>query len=239
MNSLTAALEFVESINNEEAPDGVSKRLAELGQSFGFTSFCLAAIPEAGASFDGSIMLSGWRPEWQQRYLDRDYIQNDPIVAKARTASRPFLWSSVARDPDLTPAAQQVLTEARDYGMYDGVCVPVRGLQSYQGMLIFGGPEVRLNEREISVLHLVGIYASNKVRELVGANTTRPRHRLTPRELECLKWAAAGKTSWEISQILNISQHTADWYLASAARKLHAANRTHAVAEGFRFGLIR
>ncbi|WP_208978402.1 hypothetical protein [Pseudovibrio denitrificans] len=58
MNPLTAALEFVESINNEETPDGVSKRIAELGQSFGFTSFCLAAIPEAGASFDGSIMLS-------------------------------------------------------------------------------------------------------------------------------------------------------------------------------------
>ncbi len=239
MNSLTAALEFVESVNNEETPDGISKRIAELGQSFGFTSFCLAAIPEAGASFDGSIMLSGWRAEWQQRYLDRDYVQNDPIVAKARTASRPFLWSSVARDRDLTSDEQQVLSEARNFGMYDGVCVPVRGLHGYQGMLTFGGPEVRLNEREISVLHLVGIYASNKVRELVGSSTTRPRHRLTPRELECLKWAAAGKTSWEISQILNISQHTADWYLASAARKLHASNRTHAVAEGFRFGLIR
>ncbi|WP_057463328.1 LuxR family transcriptional regulator [Pseudovibrio sp. POLY-S9] len=239
MNSLTAALEFIESVNNEETPDLVSKRLAELGQSFGFTSFCLAAIPETNTSFDGSIMLSGWRSEWQQRYLDHNYIQNDPIVAKARTASRPFLWSSVARDSNLSAAAQQVLSEARDYGMYDGVCVPVRGLQNYQGMLIFGGPEVRLNEREISVLHLVGIYASNKVRELAGSNISRPRHRITPRELECLKWAAAGKTSWEISQILNISQHTADWYLASAARKLHASNRTHAVAEGFRFGLIQ
>lgn len=139
MNPLTAALEFVESINNEETSDGVSKRIAELGQSFGFTSFCLAAIPDTGASLDGSIMLSGWRPEWQQRYLERDYVQNDPVVAKARTASRPFLWSSVARDRNLSATAQQILSEARDFGMYDGICVPIHGLQSYQGMLLLVG----------------------------------------------------------------------------------------------------
>ncbi|MTI16867.1 LuxR family transcriptional regulator [Rhodobacteraceae bacterium RKSG542] len=239
MNPLTAALEFIDSINQEETPEGVSRRLSDLGNSFGFPQFCLAAIPDPGVSFDGSIILSGWSPEWQKRYLDRDYVQNDPLVAQARTAVRPFLWSSVARDRELSAMAQQILADARNYGMNDGVCVPIHGLQGYQGVLLLGGPEVRLTEREISVLHLVGIYASNKMRELTGANANRPRHRLTPRELECLKWSAAGKTSWEISQILNISQHTADWYLASAARKLHAANRTHAVAEGFRLGLIR
>lgn len=239
MNPLTAALEFVDSINNEETADGVARRIADLGQTFGFTSFMLAAIPEQGASLDGSIVLSGGNPEWQQRYLDRDYVQHDPIVATARTASRPFLWSSIARDRSLSTIGQQIFADARNHGIIDGVCVPIHGQQSYQGMLIFAGPEVHLTEREISVLHLVGIYASNKMRELTGATANRPRHRLTPRELECLKWSAAGKTSWEISQILNISQHTADWYLASAARKLHAANRTHAVAEGFRLGLIR
>ncbi|HVW52726.1 MAG TPA: LuxR C-terminal-related transcriptional regulator [Trinickia sp.] len=31
--------------------------------------------------------------------------------------------------------------------------------------------------------------------------------RLTPRELECLKWIAAGKSSWEISHIIGISEH--------------------------------
>lgn len=53
---------------------------------------------------------------------------------------------------------------------------------------------------------------------------------LTPREFETLKWTAVGKTSWEIAQILNISQHTVDWYIASAAKKMKAINRAQAVA---------
>jgi LuxR family quorum sensing-dependent transcriptional regulator len=87
-------------------------------------------------------------------------------------------------------------------------------------------------------LHLVGIYAHNRVRDLLKNGSAKPRSKLTPRECECVKWTSVGKTSWEIAQILGISQYTADWYLASAAKKLGAVNRTQAVAEALRQGLI-
>lgn len=61
---------------------------------------------------------------------------------------------------------------------------------------------------------------------------------LSPRERECLQWTAAGKTSWEIAAILRLSRTTADGYIASATRKLGAVNRTQAVAEGIRRGVI-
>ena len=64
------------------------------------------------------------------------------------------------------------------------------------------------------------------------------RPSLTPREIECLKWAADGKTEWEISAILHVSEHTADKHLANAHRKLGAANRSHAVALAIRWGFI-
>ena len=56
--------------------------------------------------------------------------------------------------------------------------------------------------------------------------------------MECLKWAADGKTEWEISGILSISEHTADKHLANARRKLGAANRAQAVANAIRWGII-
>jgi LuxR family quorum sensing-dependent transcriptional regulator len=56
--------------------------------------------------------------------------------------------------------------------------------------------------------------------------------------VECLKWAADGKTEWEISAILSISEHTADKHLANARRKLGAANRAQAVANAIRWGII-
>ena len=43
---------------------------------------------------------------------------------------------------------------------------------------------------------------------------------LSPRELECLEWAAQGKSAWEIGRILGISRHTVASYLDNAKEKL-------------------
>jgi len=69
------------------------------------------------------------------------------------------------------------------------------------------------------------------------AREIRPA-RLTRREVECLGWAAQGKSEWEISQILGISEHTAEKHLINARVKLGAVNRVHAVATAIRRGLI-
>ncbi|WP_354434375.1 response regulator transcription factor [Martelella mangrovi] len=61
---------------------------------------------------------------------------------------------------------------------------------------------------------------------------------LSARELECLKWAAEGKTEWEIAQILTISESTVDKHLTSVNKKLGVHSRPHAVAEAFRRALI-
>jgi DNA-binding CsgD family transcriptional regulator len=37
---------------------------------------------------------------------------------------------------------------------------------------------------------------------------------LSNREIEVLKWAALGKTSWEMSMILEISERTVNFHLA-------------------------
>ena len=62
---------------------------------------------------------------------------------------------------------------------------------------------------------------------------------LTPREREILKWAAEGKTSWEISVILDLSERTVKFHLIEASRKLNAVNRTAAVAKALAWGLIK
>ena len=62
--------------------------------------------------------------------------------------------------------------------------------------------------------------------------------RITEREIECLQWASIGKTAWEISMILSISERTVGFHLANAAVKLQANNRTHAVSTALKKGLI-
>ncbi|MDT9001616.1 autoinducer binding domain-containing protein [Paucibacter sp. APW11] len=63
--------------------------------------------------------------------------------------------------------------------------------------------------------------------------------RLTPRELECLRWTMEGKTAWEVGTILSISERTAVLHLNNAMHKLECNNKHQAVLKALRLGLIR
>jgi len=61
---------------------------------------------------------------------------------------------------------------------------------------------------------------------------------LSERELECLTWAALGRTDVEIGAIIHRSPTTARFHIDNAVRKLGARNRTQAVAMAAQRGLI-
>ena len=54
--------------------------------------------------------------------------------------------------------------------------------------------------------------------------------RLTKREREILNWIMQGKSNWDISIIVNISQSTVSFHVNNLMRKLGAVSRSHAVA---------
>jgi DNA-binding NarL/FixJ family response regulator len=63
--------------------------------------------------------------------------------------------------------------------------------------------------------------------------------RLSEREIETLTWAARGKTSAEISQILGLTKRTVDFHIDNARGKLGVANRTEAVMRAAQGRLIK
>lgn len=70
------------------------------------------------------------------------------------------------------------------------------------------------------------------------ATTQPPAPEISEREKQCLQWAAKGKTSWEISQILGVTESTIIYHLRNATRKLDAANRLHAVTKALQASII-
>jgi len=54
---------------------------------------------------------------------------------------------------------------------------------------------------------------------------------VSARELDCLRWMAAGKSAWEASVILGISERTVRFHLNSAREKLDCTTTTQAVAK--------
>ena len=61
---------------------------------------------------------------------------------------------------------------------------------------------------------------------------------LSPRQIECLRLAAAGKTSSEIAAALGISSRTVDQYVGEACERLNVRNRVQAVAKALTLGLL-
>jgi len=61
---------------------------------------------------------------------------------------------------------------------------------------------------------------------------------VSARELDCLRWVAAGKSAWEASVILGISERTVRFHLNSAREKLNCTTTTQAVAKAVAQQLI-
>jgi DNA-binding response OmpR family regulator len=61
---------------------------------------------------------------------------------------------------------------------------------------------------------------------------------LNDRETEVLTWAARGKTSAEIAQIVDLTKRTVDFHIDNARAKLDASTRIHAAVKAASGGLI-
>lgn len=62
--------------------------------------------------------------------------------------------------------------------------------------------------------------------------------RLSKREVECLRWAAIGKTDKEISLILSLSHATVRYHVQRAADKVNAVNRSQTIFKAGQLGYL-
>ena len=62
--------------------------------------------------------------------------------------------------------------------------------------------------------------------------------KLTRREVECLRWAAGGKTNEDIGDILGLKRSTVRFHLRNAAEKLNAVNRDQAIFKAAQLGFL-
>lgn len=86
-------------------------------------------------------------------------------------------------------------------------------------------------ERQQESLHLLRIM---EAKEEKTAHFLQENLPITKRESEVMYWLSYGKTSWEISQILEMSPRTVNKHLEQVYKKLGVDNRTSAAAISIR-----
>lgn len=170
-------------------------------------------------------------------------IRLEALLRAALGIVKPFDWSMLRRQE---PAAEYFHSVIRQCGLTDeGVCYPLPSRNGRAALLVIGKDAAprewlqfrRLHDRDI---HALGthFHAAMLERRSPAFSLGADPPSLTRRELETLRWAAAGKSYWEIAVILGISERTVRYFMSNARRKLNVVTNTQAVAEALCHGIL-
>jgi LuxR family quorum sensing-dependent transcriptional regulator len=229
------ALEFAAGAEQAATVDDVLQLFTREIAQVGYTSHLIVVVDER--DLPRRSIANGWQPQWTALYTKEKMTQSDPVHRHLLRTLKPFLWSEAPYDAEREPRCQAIMQLATDFRMTEGFCVPVHYDGTTAAVSIAGEkPESSPGVR--SALHLMSLFAHNRLRALKKRSASHQPHLLTSREREVLQWVSAGKSDWDIGVILHISERTARAHVTNAVRKLNAVNRPAAVVEALRAGEI-
>lgn len=202
------------------------------------------------------FMVSRFPAHGQQRFAERLVVSNWPAdLVRKNDAMGLFHLSRLAIQTGMTKLpiqgdssllapsdwesgqANEAIALAESHGLTGSTAFLLHSTTSDPYLMVFSGSRPPLTRPELTELHFSALQLFECLEKTFVAETAR-REKLSSREIECLRWAAAGKSSDEIAIILGISVYTVSSYFKSATRKLQAVNRMQAIAIAMRLRLI-
>lgn len=242
----------MESISTLQPMDKCNRLLAEIGsfktqfdvfrfmkrvaETFGARAFMVMALPtRTSRSIAGSSVITNWPPEMIAYYDREGMLTSSPVIERMRKSTKPFPYDiSLITEPKL----QGAVTLFRKFHMDRGAYFPVHDSLGQRGSISLSGDREPFSMDEMAALSYLFIHVFDSLSALRELDR-KPNETLTDREIDCLTWTAAGKTSAEIAEILSLSEHTVNHYLNRATKKLDTVNRTQAVVKAMKTGLIK
>ncbi len=234
----TDAFGFVDGLEGRSTVDDIANAFEQAVARYGVEHFIATGLPTKGQPLEDLVIASRWPPEFFMLYIENDYARFDPLIRRSIQSSMPFEWHVDFYRSDGNPRVAEIMRRAADAGVKHGYFVPIHGPKGYEGCVSMAGNKLDLTVQDRSAVHLMALYAFDRMRSLRGNMPADKKIVLTAREREVLSWVAAGKSAAQISQALKISKRTVDEHSQTAARKLGAANRTQAVAIAMRDRII-
>lgn len=230
---------FGEQASRCANPDELRLLLAEATEDLGFQYFALLHHRCVGSRSNHFIRLDNYPSAWEEELLARHDVAADPVHLASLRTNAGFGWDELESLLPLSAAQREILERSRHHGLGQGFTVPANVPGEPSGSCSFvvrrGRP---LPESRLMCAELIGVHAFRAARRIHGLTEARRSKRLSRRELQCLRLVAAGKTDWEIAQILGISVETARQYVKRARAAYDVVSRAQLVACGLRDALV-
>ncbi|KPF46412.1 LuxR family transcriptional regulator [Rhizobium sp. AAP43] len=213
--------------------------LAALGRRFGFDHCLLTQFPQGdGPEFSANLIATTWPEALKLAYAEAEVFAVSHLVTTFRQTILPVFFAANPLFGSANAETRgQLLSLFIENGIAESFGLLLRDRHLTQYILLLSGRVTAPARDDIALLQLSAMELIEARAELLVPQLG-PKEKLSARELECLRWSAAGKSSDEIAIILDISSHTVISYLKSAMRKLEAVNRMQAVARACRYNLL-
>jgi len=233
----TAVFEFIERVDNHILIDDLLDDLLRVVGDYGFQHMIYTGLPVGNNPIDPLVKTNRFPQDWWDRYVEQDFAKSDAVCQQVFSTMSPFAWNEVAPSFASLEGAAQVAGEAAEHGLVDGYIVPVFSRDEWLSAISFGAPaKLKLSQKDRGALNLMAVYTSSAIERRQQKQPHRGK--LSSREREVLLWTSVGKSCWDVSMILGISEQTVRFHTAQIRTKLNASNTTHAVTRALQQGEI-
>jgi DNA-binding CsgD family transcriptional regulator len=203
---------------------------------FDFATCVLAGVENGQVKEAYHHLNINFPEEWSNIYARRKYHTLDPIF---RNHFQYFLmqyWEDTYKQNNSLP--KSFLSMSKDFGLGKGYTYGSVNAKKKEASLISiaGGP-INRDLRTEFILQRISPFL-HLILKKVTKKTGQEYLALSRREREILKWLSQGKTAWETSIILGISQRTVKFFISSILEKMDAVNTVQAVAIAIDSGIV-
>ena len=231
--------DLVQSIDQVRTKEDGSVALQGLVKEYGLSHATYLGVNIPSLTERSLYYVSTYSDQWCDHYVKSDYVKIDPVIKSGLSGILPLDWRDLESK---TPPLKGFFGEAKEHGVgANGLSFPIRGAHGETALFsinsnVTGKDWESLKRECVRDFQIFGYHLHTRILENEGVKFDNAN--LSPREIECLKWAAAGKTSWETGAVMNITEATVKFFIENARTKLGAVNKTQAVAKAISAGII-
>jgi DNA-binding CsgD family transcriptional regulator len=223
---------YVERIVTSQTKEEAFDSFCDAMRLHGYDQIAYSLVndhPSLGLSSKHGLATS-YPEDWMKHYAAHKFSLIDPVTRQVLTSRTPFFWSDVTAKLDRRLPPQQMMDQAADAGLGDGIGISLRGKDAElvgvgiaRSSLSGSGPHKRQDYNFLGGAYLLSTCLHETYRDLIIKSA---RAALSRREHDVLSWGAEGKTDQEISVILSISTSTVRFHWQNIFKKLAATGRT-------------
>lgn len=229
MGMLATAEGFCREIEGATSPEELREAIGAITATLGFDYFALTHHVDMAVAPQSAIRLHNYPDRWVSYFDENRLGVSDPVHRASHVTSVGFAWADLERLIAMTPGDRTILALAREQGVGEGFTVPANVPGEARGSCSFASAAGRpLPETMLPLAQLAGAFAFEGARRMWRdkALGPQPHPNITDRQRDCLLWIARGKSDWETSQILGLSEATVIRHMKQARERYGVDKRT-------------